>query len=152
MKKMTIEEIHGVNLEILKHIHQYCLQNGYRYNIGWGTLIGAVRHGGFIPWDDDSDIMMPRPDYESAFDHYGVSSVPELTQKIRSIPSFRGIEAPYCLDGENLYVPDLASRYFTEDVAYGTVRIQRLARQARVATPTIDMFVERIGNLVKGGK
>lgn len=91
-------------------------------------------------------------DYESAFDHYGVSSVPELTQKIRSIPSFRGIEAPYCLDGENLYVPDLASRYFTEDVAYGTVRIQRLARQARVATPTIDMFVERIGNLVKGGK
>lgn len=74
MKKMTIEEIHGVNLEILKHIHQYCLQNGYRYNIGWGTLIGAVRHGGFIPWDDDSDIMMPRPDYDRFIKEYEDSS------------------------------------------------------------------------------
>lgn len=64
MKRMTNEEIHSANLEILKYIHQYCLQNGYVYSIGWGTLIGAVRHKGFIPWDDDSDIMMPRPDYD----------------------------------------------------------------------------------------
>lgn len=86
-------------------------------------------------------------DYESALDHYGVKSVTELTRKIRSIPSFIGIQAPYkpC---NGHYVPDLASRYFTEDVAYGTARIQRLARNREVKTPTIDMFVERINSLL----
>lgn len=86
-------------------------------------------------------------DYESALDHYGVKSIPELTQKIRSIPSFIGIQAPYKLCNGR-YIPDLASRYFTEDVAYGTVRIQGLARNMGVKTPTIDMFVERINSLL----
>lgn len=86
-------------------------------------------------------------DYESAFAHYGVKSVPELTLKIQSIPSFRGIQSPYKLCNGS-YVPDLASRYFTEDVAYGTARIQRLAQKAGVETPTIDMFVMRIDSLL----
>ena len=86
-------------------------------------------------------------DYESALDHYGVSSISELTRKIRSIPSFRYIQAPYKLcDGH--YVPDLTSRYFTEDVAYGTVRIQQLARKAGVETPIVDMFVSKIQGIM----
>ena len=87
-------------------------------------------------------------DYESALDHYEVNSIPELTQKIRSIPSFQGIKAPYRLDEWKRYVPDLTSRYFTEDVSYGTVLIQRLARDVGVETPTIDRFVGRINNLL----
>lgn len=70
MKRMTNDEVHSVNLEILKYIHQYCQENGYTYSIGWGTLIGAIRHKGFIPWDDDSDIMMPRPDYDRFVNEY----------------------------------------------------------------------------------
>lgn len=56
-------------LEILKATHQMCVAHGLRYYIMAGTLLGAVRHGGFIPWDDDLDIGMPRADYDRLVAH-----------------------------------------------------------------------------------
>ncbi|MBE5956546.1 MAG: LicD family protein [Lachnospiraceae bacterium] len=50
--------------EILDVIHKVCEEHNLRYSLAWGTLIGAIRHQGFIPWDDDVDIMMPREDYD----------------------------------------------------------------------------------------
>ena len=64
MKEMAIEEIQKVDLEILKHIDSFCREHHIQYFLDSGTLIGAARHKGFIPWDDDMDIRMPRPDYE----------------------------------------------------------------------------------------
>ena len=49
---------------MLKYIHEFCVRNEIRYFMYFGTLLGAVRHHGFIPWDDDMDICMPRRDYE----------------------------------------------------------------------------------------
>lgn len=61
---MTLREIQLVSLEIMKAVHEFCVENNIKYSIAYGTLIGAIRHKGFIPWDDDLDIIMPRPDYD----------------------------------------------------------------------------------------
>lgn len=60
---MTIREVQMVSLEILKDVHQFCVQNNIKYSLSGGTLLGAIRHNGFIPWDDDIDIQMPYPEY-----------------------------------------------------------------------------------------
>lgn len=62
-RKMTLEELQKVELGILESFHEFCEKHGLRYYLGGGTAIGAIRHQGFIPWDDDIDLMMPRPDY-----------------------------------------------------------------------------------------
>ena len=64
MKELNINEIRKVQLAILKEVAQYCDENNIRYSLAYGTLLGAIRHKGYIPWDDDIDIFMPRPDYE----------------------------------------------------------------------------------------
>ena len=64
MKKLTDKEVKQIELDILEYVHNFCEENGLKYIMNYGTLIGAVRHKGFIPWDDDIDISMPRADYE----------------------------------------------------------------------------------------
>ena len=64
MNKLSIEEIKCIQTNILLDVHEFCVKNNIKYSIAYGTLIGAVRHKGYIPWDDDIDIMMLRDDYE----------------------------------------------------------------------------------------
>ena len=63
-------------LEIMKVMDDICKKHSLKYWIDAGTLLGAVRHGGFIPWDDDCDICMPREDYEK-FDRIIREELPE---------------------------------------------------------------------------
>lgn len=60
----TIQQLHEQQLEILKYVADFCDINTIPYSLYCGTLLGAVRHQGFIPWDDDVDICMLRNDYE----------------------------------------------------------------------------------------
>ena len=64
MTALSTKEIQILSLDILEDIHQFCKSNGIKYSLAYGSLIGAIRHHGFIPWDDDIDIFMPRQEYE----------------------------------------------------------------------------------------
>ena len=59
-----LKRVQQTELSILKDVAEFCDNNNIKYCITSGTLLGAVRHSGFIPWDDDIDISMPRADYE----------------------------------------------------------------------------------------
>ena len=75
-KEFTLEQLKQIEFELLKKFRDICKENGFNYSITGGTLLGAVRHGGFIPWDDDIDIIMPRPDYERFVEYCKIFDTP----------------------------------------------------------------------------
>ena len=78
-KDLTMQKTQSISLEILRKVADVCEELNLRYYLAWGTLIGAVRHKGFIPWDDDVDIMMPRPDYDKLIMYLSNNKLPNLS-------------------------------------------------------------------------
>ena len=95
MKELSTEELKQIMLDELIVVDEFCRKNGIEYFLEGGTGIGAVRHKGYIPWDDDIDIAMTRPNYE------------------RFIHTFGG----YCAH-LNLYAPELDENFYA---AYANV-------------------------------
>lgn len=60
----STEEIQHLSFKVLSFFDSFCKENNLRYSLAAGTMLGAIRHKGFIPWDDDVDVIMPRPDYD----------------------------------------------------------------------------------------
>ena len=68
MVQITLEEIKKIELNILLEFDTFCKDNNLTYMLAGGTLLGAIRHKGFIPWDDDIDVCMPRDSYERLYE------------------------------------------------------------------------------------
>lgn len=87
-KKLDLKGIKQAEFEVLVAFRNYCEKHGLRFYLAYGTLIGAVRHKGFIPWDDDIDVEMPIEDYE------------KLMELVKREPISNNIEFNYFEDGK----------------------------------------------------
>lgn len=105
MRKIDIKELRCIQLSILDDVHEFCQEKGLRYSLCGGTLLGAVRHKGYIPWDDDIDIFMPREDYE-IFVHKYVSDENYVLDLIK-VPFNRELCIKVCRKGTSMIDKEL---------------------------------------------
>lgn len=91
MKELSLREVQLGELEILKRLDSICREQGLKYFLYAGTMIGAVRHKAFIPWDDDIDVAMPRRDYDRLmawWDEHGAQEAPLRMMNIHTNPKY----------------------------------------------------------------
>ena len=79
MNQKELENLQRVQLTIMDEIHKLCVNNKLRYYLIGGSALGAIRHKGFIPWDVDIDIAMPRKDYELFITQYSKQINPKFS-------------------------------------------------------------------------
>ncbi len=110
-------------LDLLSKFDAYCQKHGLQYFLAEGSLLGAVRHKGFIPWDDDIDIMMPRDDYEKLIRCWGTNTIDQM--KLLHHSTYK-----------RYYLP------FAKVITVGPTNFQSLMRIAdeELLGPGIDIF------------
>ncbi len=96
MKEIDSEELKRIEVDLLSAVDVICRQNGYKYSLYAGTLIGAVRHQGFIPWDDDVDIVLSRPDYDAFINYCMHNEVPFKLVCSQTEPNYGYLFAKVC--------------------------------------------------------
>lgn len=90
---IDLNELKKIELDLMTDVHEICEREGFRYSLGGGTLLGAVRHKGFIPWDDDIDIMMPRPDYDAFIEYCATHETPFAVRSFENDKTYVDLSA-----------------------------------------------------------
>lgn len=111
---MTIRDVQMVSLDILKDVHEFCVRNNIKYSLFGGTLIGAIRHKGFIPWDDDLDIALPREEYDKFIRLYESKCGYKLYCRERQNKNVKLAYARVC-EMKDTFVDDRDFSWTTED-------------------------------------
>ena len=83
MTELSIEQCKPYLIGILNHVDSFCRKNDIKYSLGYGSLIGAIRHKGFIPWDDDIDIIMTRGNYDRFIELHAKNTHEEERYRVR---------------------------------------------------------------------
>ena len=102
MKSIDLKELKLIQLDIVEALHEFCTEHGIKYSLACGSLLGAIRHNGYIPWDDDIDIYMEREDYNkfiTLFPH-----------------NYRGIYDFVCIETDNEWNLAIGKLYDTRTV------------------------------------
>lgn len=94
-KELSLSEIKSCAFDILKHFASFCATHNLRFYLSNGTLLGAVKYGGFIPWDDDIDVFVPREDYDRLIKIYQSSDKYKLFSQ-ETTPAYRFPFAKLC--------------------------------------------------------
>lgn len=123
MKRLSLKELQETEIQIMKALDRFCREKGIEYSLGAGSMIGAVRHGGFIPWDDDIDVFMLRKEYN------------KLLAAARKNPYFMG-------QNYKLFFPNENDYYYTfvKIVDISTKITERNMRQINDMGVWIDIF------------
>ncbi len=114
---LSIREEQQTELEIMKALHDYCSRHNLRYVLGYGTLLGAIRHKGFIPWDNDMDILMPRGDMDELL----------------------------ALTAEKPVSPDIRLFFFTTDAGYHYPIIRACSMKTVAQPPYLREGIDSLG-------
>ncbi len=124
MREIKTEDLRATQIKILNTFQEFCLTNKLKWWIDSGTLLGAVRHGGYIPWDDDIDVSMLRQDYEKAIEKFNDWSEKNKMGRFQMI-------APEI--GNNYYYP------FGKIIDTKTVLYEQAGKQIEIGV-YIDVF------------
>lgn len=106
MRRINAEELKQIQLEILDVLVDFCDKNGIKYWLDSGTLLGAIRHNGYIPWDDDIDTGMLRPDFDRFIHEFNASNPRYKVYCIENNPEFYFVQAKVLDTYTTLYEPD----------------------------------------------
>lgn len=143
-----LAKIHKVSLYILLAFDKVCRENDLTYFLDSGTALGAVRHGGFIPWDDDVDVGMPRKDYER-FLQIGQEKLPGdlFIQTRETDPAYKRHAAKLRLKGTILQeyedFPYAQNGFFIDIFPFDNVPKNRYVAQIRIAVSRYIYYIVR---------
>lgn len=155
-RELNLEEIHEKICELMVFFHDFCEKHHLRYYLSYGSLIGAIRHKGFIPWDDDFDVQMPREDFLNFLEmfekEYGSSRIYKVCTRANTSNYYFGI--PRLCDQRFKYVTQIeALEPFEQGIFidiypldnYGNTLEEagRLKKQARMINRDFTIYVNR---------